>query len=508
MSNFRRGSFCIAAVILSLILFSLTACLSRNDTSNAQARNTAAGTVIVLEKKELTLTIGASEKLNYTINPPHNTNSPVEWTSSAPLVASVSSDGTVTALAFTGGGTGRFVSGPATGTAIITARMTDGRFEDSITVTTTTAAQVDMETLPPLKDQFSRYFMMGNIFNPRDVNSGGTAVTCTRLIRHFNVLTHENDMKPRNLAPERSGRTIHFNFTTADRMVNAAIASGFKVHGHTLLWHSQIPLWQQDMANESRETALAAMRDYITGVARHFAGRVYSWDVLNEAFPDNAPSNADWKNAMRRGTGGEGQGANPWYVAIGSDFVYEGFLAARLADPNAILYYNDYNTDNPNRARLIRDMVLEVNARYKAAFPNETRLLIEGIGMQEHHNTGVPSSRVRATIDMFRPLGVILAVSELDVLGQSWNSFSSGTGSGTHNDDISTVTNLGIIDQARLYGEYFRVYLDNADIIERVSMWGVLDPNSWRSGGLPLLFDYEGRAKPAYYRVIAALEIR
>jgi endo-1,4-beta-xylanase len=262
------------------------------------------------------------------------------------------------------------------------------------------------------------------------------------------------------------------------------------------------------MANESRETALAAMRDYITGVARHFAGRVYSWDVLNEAFPDNAPSNADWKNAMRRGTGGEGQGANPWYVAIGSDFVYEGFLAARLADPNAILYYNDYNTDNPNRARLIRDMVLEVNARYKAAFPNETRLLIEGIGMQEHHNTGVPSSRVRATIDMFRPLGVILAVSELDVLGQSWNSFSSGTGSGTHNDDISTVTNLGIIDQARLYGEYFRVYLDNADIIERVSMWGVLDPNSWRSGGLPLLFDYEGRAKPAYYRVIAALEIR
>jgi len=503
--NKSKKIICAAAGIIPFVLFPLTACLSRNDSGGTAARKTtgnSSGAEITLEKNELTLTIGESEKLNYFIS---SDSALLVWSSSAPLVASVSSDGIVTALAFTSGGTSRFTSSPATGTAVITVKTADGGAGASVTVTTTTAARTDMMSLPPLKDQFSNYFMLGNIFNPRDVASNGSSVTNEQLTHHYNVLTHENDMKPRYLAPDRNGRTIQFNFTTADRMINAALASGFKVHGHTLLWHNQIPNWQQDIADAGRDTALAAMRDYISGVVRHFAGRVYSWDVLNEAFPDNAGSGADWKNAIRSGARGEGQGANPWYAAIGSDFVYEGYLAARLADPSAILYYNDYNTDNSNRARLIRDMVRDVNARYKEAYPNEKRLLIEGIGMQEHHNTGVSAARVKDAIDMFRPLGVILSVSELDVLGQSWNAFSSGTGSGTQKDDISTVTNIGLFDQARLYAEYFRVYLDNADIIERVSMWGVTDDRSWRSGGLPLLFDYDGRAKPAYYRVISTL---
>jgi endo-1,4-beta-xylanase len=197
--------------------------------------------------------------------------------------------------------------------------------------------------LPPMKNDFAGKFMIGNIFNPSDVSSSG--VTNTMLTRHYNALPAENHMKPDQISTKGKGT---YNFTIADNMVDAAVASGFKVVGHTLLWHSQIPQWQRSMATADRETALEAMKQYISDVAGHFSGKIYSWDVLNEAFPDDGYS-ADWKTSMRTN--------NPWYAAIGSDFVYEGFLAARQADPSAVLYYNDYNTDQAGKAKMIYDMV-------------------------------------------------------------------------------------------------------------------------------------------------------
>jgi endo-1,4-beta-xylanase len=372
--------------------------------------------------------------------------------------------------------------------------------------------------LPPMKEQFANYFLIGNIVGSLNAETTGTGesarITNPRLLHHFNALTSENNMKPDNITSRRNAETgeITYNWSNADRFVNAAYNSGFKVIGHTLLWHQQIPRWMQQMATEDRETALAAMRQYITEVVSRYRGKIYSWDVLNEIFPDNAPRGSNWKNVMRRGTGGEGQAGNPWYMAIGSDFVYEGFLAARRADPNAILFYNDYNTDGSNRARLIYEMVKEVNERYlasrdKPAGEDPRRLLIEGIGMQEHHNTDTSPANVRATINRFRPLGVRLAVTELDVLGQSWGQFRV-IGSGINKHPASTVTQQGLENQARLYAEFMKVYMDNADIIDRVSFWGITDNQSWRSAGLPLLFDHAGRAKLGYYSIIEALKSR
>jgi endo-1,4-beta-xylanase len=161
-------------------------------------------------------------------------------------------------------------------------------------------------------------------------------------------------------------------------------------------------------------------------------------------------------------------------------------------------------------------MVLEVNNQYlalpssqKPAGERPGRLLIEGIGMQEHHNTNVTAAQIRATINLFRAMSftgssekIRLSVSELDILGQGWNDFG---GSGTGHHTSSTVTNQGLLTQARLYGEYMALYLENSDLIERVSIWGISDNHSWRSRGLPLLFDHGGRAKPAYYRFVGAL---
>jgi endo-1,4-beta-xylanase len=346
--------------------------------------------------------------------------------------------------------------------------------------------------LPPMKDNFAGKFLIGNIFNPSDVSS--SAVTNTALTRHYNVLTAENNMKPSSISTGKGS----YNWTTADSMVDAARASGFQVVGHTLLWHSQIPQWQTSMATAGKETALDAMKQYVSDVVDHFKGRIYSWDVLNEAFPDGGYT-SDWKTSMRTN--------NPWFKAIGSDFVYEGFLAARLADPDAILYYNDYNTDQVGRATMIRDMVRDVNQRYKTAYPSETRLLIEGIGMQEHHNAGVSANAIRNTLNLFKPLGVKISVSELDVLIVTWSEFSPhGSGPGKQNSITGDKRTNGLKKQAELYGQYFKVYLEFSDIIERVSFWGVTDDKSWRSAGVPLLFDPDGKAKDAYYSVIGSLK--
>jgi len=472
----KRQIVGIIAIITVLALL-LAGCSS----SSAAKVEDSAGTV--------TLTVGDTKNLAAML--PDTVSGSVTWRSNTPEVASVNQDGIVTAANVTEHLTGRYSRGPAaTGKAVITASAGGETF--TITVNTTTMALTDLMELPPLKDQFAKYFLFGNIYNPGNVASDVSIIP--RLTRHYNVLTAENHMKPQYIAPSRSGNNITYDFTTADRMVNAANAAGFKVVGHTLLWHSQIPQWQKDLASADKATALAVMKKYISEYAGHFAGRIYAWDVINEAFPDGRSGN--WKTTMRS--------ENPWNKAIGSDFIYEGFLAARLADPNAILYYNDYNLDQSGKAMMVRDMVRDVNEQYAKAYPNANRKLIEGIGLQSHHNTGITASSIRTTINLFRPLGVELSVTELDLLAQGWGGFSA-VGHGPNKIDSSTVTHLGLLTQARLYGEYMKLYIENADIIKRVTLWGVTDNQSWRSAGLPLLFDDDGLAKPAYYTFVGAL---
>ena len=467
------------------VLFVFAACASSGSGETSQAG-------IGIEQRSLALTLGASEKLAYNL-PPEAEGQAVTWTSSAPNIARVSNDGTVTAMDYSSRGESRVNSSPATGTANITLRTADGSYQDTIPVTTTAQGMVDILSLPPLKDQFSSHFMVGNIFKATDTRNN--AITNQRLIHHYNILTAENDMKPGYISPRRGG----YSFANADRMVNSALASGFKVHGHTLLWHQQNAQWMTSMARANKDNALSAMKSYVTDVMTHFKGRIYSWDVLNEAFPDGVSETDDWTKVMR--STGE---PNPWFVSIGSDFVYEAFLAARLADPEALLYYNDYNLDNIGKATMVRDMVRDVNARYRQEHPNKSRLLIDGIGMQSHHNLHVSEAQVRRSIDMFRALGVKISISELDVLAQSWGEFR-GIGSGPNKSSGSSVTNDGIKDQAWFYNELMELFIENADIIERITWWGVTDSQSWRSGGLPLLFDSRGRAKPAYYRVVEVL---
>jgi len=324
-----------------------------------------------------------------------------------------------------------------------------------------------------LKDHFDGYFMIGNV-----VRSDGGISAKHR--HHYNVITAENDMKPDKLNPSRGS----YNFSTADRIVREAESSNIKVVGHTLLWHSQIPSWHRGV---TAENAKGYMETYIKDVVGHFKGKIYSWDVLNEVFPDGGFT-GNWKTSMRK--------ENPWYNVLGSDFVYYGFLAARQADPAAILYYNDYNMNSSGKATMVRDMVRDINAQYlasgdKPAGEAPARLLIEGIGMQGHHNTGVTAASIKTSLNLFKPLGVKISISELDVLSQSWNEYSAE----------AALTDDGIARAAQLYSDYFKVFLEFSDIIERVTFWGINDGESWRARAQPLIFSGD-MAKPSYYKIM------
>jgi GH35 family endo-1,4-beta-xylanase len=459
-------------------------------------------------EKTLKMTIGAKENLTGRITAFDTAGRTLSWQSSNPDVASVDRNGTVTAVNFTEGGT---ASSAATGTATIP--VTGGGDTDTFTIPATTEGQVDTLSLPPLKDRFANYFMIGNIVRGGGDISGGGTISET-LKRHFNVLTAENIMKASYYGGSRSRYIVaNLTFSASDTFVNAAAESGFKVHGHVLLWHHQNPAWIRAIADETDKTvALEAMRDYITQVVGRYRGKIHSWDVLNEIFPDGVRASHDWKTSMRGAgsTNYDNQGANPWFLALGPDFVYEGFKAARLADPVAILYYNDYNLNEAGKSTVVANMVRAVNDAWKTDPRYDGRLLIEGIGMQSHHNTGVSAAAIKASLDRFRPLGVKISISELDVLSAAYNPNLEGANRAAH----PSLSAAGKMNAANLYGQYFKLFIENADIIERVTFWGLFDYASWRSGGLPLPFEGSPsntaspgsiRAKPAYYKIIGVL---
>jgi len=348
---------------------------------------------------------------------------------------------------------------------------------DDISFVPTGSGPLDIERdLTPIKDVYEDYFLIGNAISEVDLSG----IRLELLKMHHNVITAENAMKPEVLQPTKG----NFNFADADNLVNTSIAEGMKVHGHTLVWHSQTPDWMtrnEDGEYLSREEALENMRTHIRTVMEHFGDRVISWDVLNEAMNDNPQNPTDWRGALRR---------SPWYYAIGPDYVEYAFRYAREVldehpDWDVKLYYNDYNDDNQNKSIAIYSMVKELNEKYAQEHPG--KLLIDGIGMQAHYNLSTNPENVRLSLERFLSIpGVEVSVTELDIMAGSNRQLSA--------DQAKA--------QAYLYAKLFQIYKEHADRIPRVTFWGLDDGRSWRSENNPLLFNSSLKAKPAYYAVI------
>ena len=288
----------------------------------------------------------------------------------------------------------------------------------------------------------------------------GTAIAVNRLssdstyssiaAREFNMVTAENEMKMDALEPNQG----QFNYSTGDRLVSWARQNGMQVRGHALAWHSQQPGWMQNMSG----TALRnAMLNHVTQVATHYKGQIYAWDVVNEAFADGSSGARRDSNLQR----------------TGNDWIEAAFRAARAADPNAKLCYNDYNTDNWSHAKTqaVYNMVRDFKAR---------GVPIDCVGFQAHFNSGNPvPSNYHTTLQNFADLGVDVQITELDI-----------EGSGSSQADQYKGVIQACMAVARCTG---------------VTVWGVRDSDSWRASGTPLLFDSYGNKKAAYTSVLNQL---
>jgi len=218
---------------------------------------------------------------------------------------------------------------------------------------------------------------------------------------------------------------------------------------------------------------------------------------VNEAFDGGSLPFDNWRDVLRKGS--------PWYIAYangadpekgesGADYIYDAFVFARLADPNAVLEYNDYNETDDWKREAMAQMAEELNEKWKTD-PRNTdpgRKLIEGLGMQSHHFTEHPNvSEIEKTIQRFIKAGVRITVSELDVPVGHYNGPTS-----------PVLTYEQQVEQAVYYARLFEYYKAYDAHITRVTLWGHSDNRSWRGDYSPQLFDRTLAPKEAFYAVL------
>ncbi|RIV39239.1 endo-1,4-beta-xylanase [Micromonospora radicis] len=279
------------------------------------------------------------------------------------------------------------------------------------------------------------------------VNKLNDSAYTTILNREFNQVTAENEMKIDALQPQQG----QFNFGNGDRLVQHARSRGMQVRGHTLAWHSQQPGWMQNM---SGTTLRNAMLNHVTQVATHYRGQIAWWDVVNEAFQDGSSGARRDSNLQR----------------TGNDWIEAAFRAARQADPNAQLCYNDYNIDNWTDAK--------TQAVYRMVQDFKNRgVPIDCVGLQSHFTGGSNyPGNYRTTLSSFAALGVDVHITELDIRNAPSDAYRNVV-----NDCLAVSRCKGI------------------------TVWGIRDSDSWRSNESPLLFDGNGNKKAAYNAVLTAL---
>lgn len=341
-----------------------------------------------------------------------------------------------------------------------------------------------MGEVPSLKDYYADHFAMGAAIDTSYASYGAL------LTKHYSSVTAEDQMKFDALQPSEG----NFSYGTADAMVNYAVQNGMQVRGHALVWHRQTPSW---VFNGSSATVLQRMKTHITNVMQHFQGKVKIWDVVNEAIMDDGE--------LRTQNEEEGQ-QSPWYGALGPDYIREAFIAARAADPEAKLYYNDYYNYHPVRRQAIYDLLADLIA---------DGVPIDGVGLQAHLNLAPGTdpdeqsfhqtvANMEGAIEMYSSLGLDVQITELDI-----SLYLRGV---TYTPDTfytpEKVTDDVLAEQAERYRAFFEMFRAHSDVISSVTTWGISDNNTWLSEfeskrqDFPLLFDANLEPKPAFWAVV------
>jgi endo-1,4-beta-xylanase len=341
-----------------------------------------------------------------------------------------------------------------------------------------TAPQAATAAAPSIgmKDAYAGKFLIGCATDPGNLSDAYLA----NIKANYNIITPENCMKPQPTHPSEAT----YNFTQPDTLVQWCQENNIKVWGHTLAWHAQTAPWfftGPDGNAVSRDLAMERLKKHILTVVGRYKGRIIGWDVVNEAINDRG----DWTTENLR--------SSPWIRAIGPDYLTMAFKWAHEADPNAQLYYNDYNIEQgavQNTGKHAASMLL-LKRLIKDGAP------INGVGIQGHWHLDTNIPDVEKAIENYESLGLKISISELDVTATGTNSGAFGGGGRG-----GTIGEEQFKQQAEVYAKLFDIFNRHAKSVSRVTFWGLSDSRSWRSGQAALVFTSDLQPKPAFKAII------
>jgi endo-1,4-beta-xylanase len=352
-----------------------------------------------------------------------------------------------------------------------------------------------------LHKKYKNFFPIGAAVDPNSYKDAHAALWK----EHFNAAVCENEMKWAALQPSEG----NFQFAQANAMVNAARGNGMLVRGHVLVWFDQTPDWVfqgPSGGQATKQVLLERIRTHVARVMKEFKGRVYAWDVVNEAVIGYTGGGQDVGEDLAS-LARWGYRNSKWYQIAGEDFIFEAFKAARAADPEAKLFYNDFWNYLDGKREFIISFVKKLKEQN----------LIDGVGLQCHFNISPAQEKktnqsvyqtvenVEKEIKEYAALGLDVHVTELDI--------SIYTRDYTSDDQSKWYTGADLNEEyqnrlAARYKEFFDMFRRNADKIKNVTFWGIADDNTWLSEfpskrpDHPLLFDRRLKPKKAFDAVM------
>jgi endo-1,4-beta-xylanase len=338
-------------------------------------------------------------------------------------------------------------------------------------------------SIPSLKDAFKKDFAIGTALNTAQIDERNLKTT-EFIARQFNMATPENVMKSALLHPKWDTYT----FEMGDKLIEFGKKHNIKINGHTLIWHSQLPAFVRGI--HSQDSIRTFFTDHINTVAGHYKGKVFSWDVVNEALNEDG--------TLRKSV---------FLQHLGDNYVTEAFRLAQAASPNTELYYNDYNNEQPAKRAGCIALIKKVK---------EAGVRIDGVGIQGHWHVGrVPLKDIEESIVQYAALGLKVMFTELDleVLPRNFQGADVGqrmASNATTNPYPNALPDSVQQQLATDYESLFKLFLKHKDKVTRVTFWGVNDGDSWLNNwpirgrtSYPLLFDRNNQPKPAFYKVVA-----
>lgn len=347
-------------------------------------------------------------------------------------------------------------------------------------------ASVEKNTL---KETFKNDFLIGAALN-KELITGEDATGVEKLAKHFNSIVAENCMKSQEIHPIEG----QFNFELSDQFVALGEKHNMFIIGHALIWHSQLSRWfcvDENGENVSPDILKARMKYHINTIVSRYKGRIKGWDVVNEAILEDG--------SYRK---------SKFYQILGEEFIPLAFQYAQEADPEAELYYNDYNEWYPGR----RETVIRLIRTLK-----ERGIRIDAIGMQGHFGMESPTvQEYEETILDYAKEGVKVMVTEFDISILPQPKAGIGADLAANYDyqkELNPYTEYVPEAAQKAWNErmngFFKLFTKHSEHFSRVTMWGVSDKDSWKNNfpvrgrtDYPLLFDRNYEEKPVIQIII------